>query len=446
MSIKTKSVLICIISVLLGLTLASSEFLSATHTKEEIITQLKDYSRENLIKVALAADDYQRAKLPSQILILRGLREFINRLSNNEIKSVIASQIIDSNEELSLEKLNTLADFNLTSNDHQIMGWLGDLDIEKLKKIAIGCETYSRKTKKQEKLIGGLHDYINFLEKQDIIKIIVEYINQYPELGKNGLLLALSEEKLLTNSEVKEFLTTKSQKTLAQLAITVENYVRTKKNIFVIGGIHDYAFRLEKEQLIEIVEKYVSENPELAVDGKLDSLLTSQLTQSHPILGGIEDYLKDFSLEELKKMALEAEKYDIEKNGFRLGGLHDYINSLTKEEVLSTVVDYIKTFPELRAGGVLEKRAGINQGGLVELLKEKTIPELQSYCLSLESYDRKKRGVELDGGLHDYIDTLTRDDLISYIHEMTNKYPDGVLIGGLEKLVEEAKKATTLIY
>lgn len=441
-----KLIIVCILAISLGIVLSNSKFLgnSAGEDKQKIIDSLKDYTRDNLVKLALAGDDYQRSKLPPAILILRGLREFIDRLSNDELKGVIANQIIDSKGEVTLDSLKQLANISLSVKDNEILGFLNSIDVDHLTKIALGMEIYSRKKMGKENLIGGLNDYIRFLEKNDIIKIIQDSIAQYPELGQSELLVALSDSNLLTLNEIHAQLIKETTESLAKMAIVCESYEREKKNIHVFGGIHDYAFRLTKEELIPIIETFVQENPELAIKNKLQLLVGNEQKKSFPILGGIEDYLKDFSLEELKSMALEAEKYDIEKNGFRLGGLHDYINSLNKDQVLSIVINYVMSFNELRAPGVLEQRAGINKGGLVGILREKSIDSLKEICLCLENYDRKKTGIELDGGLHDYIDRLNLDDLVEYIQKMTNKYTEGIKIGGLQTIMKSCLAPTLM--
>jgi HD superfamily phosphohydrolase YqeK len=48
-------------------------------------------------------------------------------------------------------------------------------------------------------------------------------------------------------------------------------------------------------------------------------------------------------------------------------------------------------------------------------LSEKTIDELKNYCLRVDSYIRKKKGIKVYGGVHDYVHKLTKDQLINYV-------------------------------
>jgi hypothetical protein len=59
--------------------------------------------------------------------------------------------------------------------------------------------------------------------------------------------------------------------------------------------------------------------------------------------------------------------------------------------------------------------------GLKSLLQSKSVEELRSYCLKIEDYERQ--GKFLIGGLHDYIQTMDKDECMKYIltSAMNNK-------------------------
>ncbi len=61
---------------------------------------------------------------------------------------------------------------------------------------------------------------------------------------------------------------------------------------------------------------------------------------------------------------------------------------------------------------------------LTNFLNSKDLPELKEYALKVENWKRTVKGEIRLGGLHDYVDRLGKDEVISYILDSSMKYPE----------------------
>jgi len=158
----------------------------------------------------------------------------------------------------------------------------------------------------------------------------------------------------------------------------------------------------------------------------------------------LHDVLRGESRENLINYALTCEAYDRQQQSLHLlGGLDDYVNSLSNEELIAYVLVKAQAYPELNSLKALEEQKakfGIaftshepstSTSAPVEsvpfLLEDyiytKPRETLISWALAAQAFDREGRGVHLDGGLEDYVDSLTNEQIISKILEYTKKYP-----------------------
>jgi len=159
-------------------------------------------------------------------------------------------------------------------------------------------------------------------------------------------------------------------------------------------------------------------------------------------LNQIKQSLKEKSLEELKTTALKMEEYERKKTGPLMGGLHDYIDTLTKEDLTDYILKKVfnnQELLEIETFNTVSKETSTESNNVMllaekaeepkkfdadyiwfhltqikQVLKEKSIEELKTIALNVEEFERKKTG-PLMGGLHDYINTLTKEDLTDYI-------------------------------
>lgn len=429
-----KNIIITILAITFIGSCLNLKFLSLPDEKEELLNQLKGYSRENLELIALAGDDYWRTKLPKEILILRGLREYIHSLNEAQIRNIIVEQV-KTYEGLTLEKLLNLSGMQKTQKYDSLHDYLKTIDKQNLIIIALRAEKFARDKKDIKDVLGGLEDYINNLSDLEIRNIIIGFSKTYPELLSNGVLSEDFSKKLLTHEEMKVKLSEYKRYQLVHLSVSLEQYEREKTHIHRLGGLHDYAYSLKFEELVNVCMNIIIRNAELCFEGKLDSILNRYLSDPNPILGGIEDYLRDFFRPELEKMALALEKKrnKIEGTEGLIGGLHDYIFKLSDDQVISIISNHLVVFPEVRKAGDLEELSGVVKYGLRSVISQKDIKIIQKYCLGLEKYESEKTGRPL-GKLSERIDSMTVEDLLSYISKKVKTFPETCTEEELDKL------------
>lgn len=422
-----------LILVISAITLASvySQFLQAA-TNEPLIGGLEDVlrlqNRESLIKMAIACEKYDLKKR-SIGESLGGLHDYIWRLQDPDIIKIVFDYAAQYSELNSLTKLKELAQIVEPPQPTTVDVYLTNLPRMNLIETALACESFIRE-KKQSKLLGGLHDYIDSLDNKEIVKIVNSFITENPELTMDKL-KELTKKKVLSQDEFEAYLDglVKDEKdltNLVQAALSVDSYDLEHSMYKRMGGLHDFAHLLTKKQLVDATVAIAKRWPELYEEGKLSQIMGRQKVRLQgATFGGIEDYLFKMNLEDLKNMALAGESYDrTQRKVILLGGLHDYIDSLSKDQVYEIIMNYVRQYPELRRSGFLESLAGIPDKGFESLLQNYDLPKLKKTALSLEAYDRDVRKIRLMGGLHDYIDTLTAENLIEYIRRKGEAYPE----------------------
>lgn len=429
-----KLTIIILISFSIISSCLNSKFLELQDDKDEILIQLNGYSKENLELIALAGDDYWRSKMPKEILILRGLREYIHSLNESQLKNIIVEQI--KAYEVTLEKLLNLSGLQLTQKYDSLHDYLKIIDKKNLIVIALRAEKFAREKKAIKDVLGGLEDYINNLSEVEIRNIIIDFSKTYPELLSNGVLSEDFTKKLLTNDEIKSKLNEYKRYQLIHLSVSLEQYEREKTHIHRLGGLHDYAYTLKFEELVNVCMNIIIRNAELGFEGKLDFILNKYLSDPNPILGGIEDYLRDFFRPELEKMALalEEKRNKLEGTVGLIGGLHDYIFKLSDDQVISIISNHLIVFPEVRKAGDLEQLSGVVKYGLRSVINQKDIKIIQKYCLGLEKYESEKTGRPL-GNLSENIDNMTTEDLLNYISRKMKIFPEKCSEEELNKLI-----------
>lgn len=418
-----------ILSLLLIALASSTRLLTLENPSFE--SQIRTYNNADLKKIALACEDYDRTKTGVQLL--GGLHDYINSLSDDRIIEIIFSYVDKYTELKDCTKLEQLA--NIQKQDTSKMTLEERLNASSrsfLESVALGFEAYDRKqTGKQ--LMGGLHDYINSLSNTQIVAIIMKYVKTYPTFNSYEQLSTLSTGTVMTQDQLNTLLASYDRPTLVHLAIAVDEYDKSRSDVPRVGGLHDYAWKLGNDKLTEIIVNYTKKWPELLNKDLFNSLLQNQANSLHNIVGGFEDYAWRLDIEDLKSCALAAESYDRKERNVKLmGGLHDYIDSLNKDQVHKIVTDYVHKYPELRKPGVLEKLAKIPQGGFVAYLDTFDDDKLMKFCVALESYDRIVRNITIIGGIHDYVHTLTRSQLIDFILNKAKYYPEIRATGALE--------------
>lgn len=414
----------------IGFSLTSKNFLQ----EDDLKTYLNKFERKDLDSIAYACERFEREKLKTGKL-LGGLVDYLWRLTKENVIGVINDYCVKYPE---LKENNYFEKLAGLSSNTSFQDYLNSKEKDDLVKMAIAAEKYSRKKQGKEAIIGGIHDYVSFLEKKDIIPIILNFVEEYPELSKNRFLdqLVSGKTKETTYDDVFKSFNSYKKHDLIYFAISLDEYDRERKPR--LGGVRDFAYRLNNDELKKVITNYLMQYPELLEENQLNTLVNRIKVENAGLFGGLIDYLKDFNIIEVRKLALAGEKYDREqKKIILLGGLHDYIDTLSLENIRKIIHSYIMTYNELNENGKLEELAGVKRNALISDYRENDNESLIKLCLAIEKYIREKTGSHSKGGIHDYVHRLSSDELIEYINTSTEKFPELGTKEMYDKLLKE---------
>lgn len=221
------------------------------------------------------------------------------------------------------------------------------------------------------------------------------------------------------------------QPQLAKLAIDIEAYVRKVKNFHLLGGLHDYAYSLDEETLIYHIEKYIMQEGSLVTDfingksnlrkSRIEVMLENSL---------IVTFLSKFNKKTLFALAFEIEALTRKRLARPIvGGLHDNISEdMPEKDIALAIESYILDFKLISVDELIEMTIRLEIGSL-----EKT--KLVSLGIKLEEALKKKYNKTLFGGLHDYISTLTPEEIVNQLILISDQFGDKAKIE-LLKLIE----------
>jgi len=334
--------------------------------------------------------------------------------------------------------------------------------------------------------MGGLDDYIGGLSNQQIIDYIMNEVKEHPEIASADKLNSLSTKYNIDSNSVHtpskpqakpvgniggdgglhDFIFRMPRETLNKWALASEKYHRQTNNLHLYGGLDDYIETLTNEQVIDYIMNEVKEHPEIASSTKLDTLVSqfkisgkthkaiAPTAPTGPIGGdgGLHDYIFRIERETLNTWALATEKYHRKANNLHLmGGLDDYIHSLSKDQVIEYIMKEVKEHPEIASGKKLDSlvseyqiknpasHGGLSSGpiggdgGLHDYIWTLSRPKLESYAFVFENYHNNNQQVL--GGLHDYINTLSNQQVIDYIMKEAKEHPEIANASKLDTLV-----------
>jgi hypothetical protein len=344
---------------------------------------------------------------------------------------------------------------------------------------ALATEQYHRKVNNQQGLLGGLDDYINNLSNQEIVSYILKETHEHPEINHKDKLESLTVEfgtskvnvqgpKRGEDGGLHDYIWRLPREKLITWALASEAYHRDVNHLHLMGGLDDYATSLTNDQLIEYIMNQVKEHPELSDQGKLDTLSTKYNINANSVHnvqaaspiggeGGLHDYIWRTERPVLNKWALATERYHRKINNITLrGGLDDYINSLTNQQVIEYIMKEAKEHPEIASSQKLESLVsefGISEstvhsipsvaspiggdGGIHDYIWRMDRPSLNKWALTTEAYHRNaNKQQQLIGGLHDYIATLSNQQVIDYILREVKEHPE-LNAGKLDSLSAE---------
>ena len=463
---------ICIIGAILsGPIIGGGDHDKIAYETNELTLKLNSKSIEELKSNALSIENYVSKGQSSQ------LKDNINILNKEFLLKYIIDICVENTELLEAEKyeavVNNSYKTELFLEEPNKVGGLHDYiyrkDLETLKRWAFTCEAHDRHVS-QSQLIGGLHDKIERMSKEEIIIYVLDMSDKYPGLNSGLELDRLSDfydisPKLLGKiGGIHDFIFRLPRETLIQWALTAEAHDRKIKNVTLYGGLEDMIQGMKDSQIAEYVLDKTVTYPELNSSETLNRLsLAYGISQPEKLkngkFGGLHDYIFRENRNTLIKWALTCEFHDKkEKNLQLLGGLHDYIDTMKNQEIADYILRMADSYPTLNSSEQLENLSnsyGIKfdnqksltfltlednseiEGGLNDYIWRESRETLIKWAFASELYDRELKQSKIRGGIHDYIHSFTNEQIIEYVLKQAEEHKELNESGFLNGLTEK---------
>jgi hypothetical protein len=225
---------------------------------------------------------------------------------------------------------------------------------------------------------------------EDVLKWMKRYLDE----------IIASKNRTNSNStplerEVIDYVMNLDRPNLIELAYTLEKYHRrVTGGKDLMGGLHDYVFKIPDDQMRNYIFDKLNEHSEIAKKDKLIELVKeskSQTEESHThdrdfiVAEGIHEYLKALPRKSLEKLALGLENYHRKiRDEFLLGGLHDYINQISEEDLSAYILKEANEHAEINS---VQKLDEFVNGQSLNLVEDKLAPELLEF---INKADREK--------------------------------------------------------
>jgi len=314
-------------------------------------------------------------------------------------------------------------------------------------------------------LVGGLDDLLNSLQKEGLIKFIVNYAIKNKELldidrllwvvSNYSQMVFLSEEPRVGG--LHDYIYRTDREVLVTWAFAAERFDQEKTGMFLIGGLHDRINGMSNIEIADYILRKAEKYPELDSASKLNELAAGyglskpiqNFTEPQgPKIGGLHDYIFRQGRETLVKWALSAENYHRRvKNIKVLGGLEDYIERLPNDKVIEYILNEVDEHPEIDSFEKLNELSTeqpIGQdvdGGIHDYIFREPRETLIKWAIATEKYHRRVLNLNIMGGLHDYIDRLENEKIVEYILAEVSEHPE---LNNADKLNEISNEGETL--
>ncbi len=317
-----------------------------------------------------------------------------------------------------------------------------------------------------EVVFGGLHDYINELNKESLIKYILDSCLKKRELLEEEKFNSLVSEKQLKKENIAflskdddddyvarkliDYIYLIDRDTLKRWALTAEfHHNKVTNNKFPIKEVFDTMTPKEfAEYTLEKVKAY---------PGLDDSVQLDKLSELYKILdnplgeeGGLSDYIFRENRETLIKWALTVETHNQRmRRGQNLPKLHDEIHRMTNSQIGDYVLKMSKLYKEIDSGIELDSYAiiyeTIETEDYLEAVEDaysfvfgEKRKNLIIWALTCEYHQAVENKVEnFVSVLRSEIDIMNDKQLVDYILLMFNLFPD---LGSKQSLDDLSKR------
>jgi hypothetical protein len=210
---------------------------------------------------------------------------------------------------------------------------------------------------------------------------------------------------------------------LISVALGIESYDRLVNGNAISCGLREYIYSLEEEQIKSLINGYLDK-----LDIKLKSIWDHFLIPGH-IEFDIDKYLEIASRSYLDSLAQTAEKIDRDRNDIKvtIGGINNLLNNMTHYDVRKYIKSVLVRYPDVDSQYL--KQYGINNGLIRDNKTDEIIDKLDkevliSYVQAAEAYDARKLQKYDLGLLHDYLNNLSRNELLKILSRYIEIYPN----------------------
>ena len=281
---------------------------------------------------------------------------------------------------------------------------LHNKSLGELRDYALSLEAY---TSNGKTVLGGLHDYITQYNKQSLIKYIASVCLEKRELFEeqkfNSVIAQFSsssnkkedekiekallnvihentenseKSKSLTSQRFEDLVYIQHRNTLITWALTCEYHDNLKKQAPLVGGLHDYVDSLSEREIADYILRMVDVYPELGSKQTLDDLR--------------------------KKYEI---KYESDEN----------VDDNDKKDEIEKAEKSLNFLAESEPEG---------EGGLIDFIFRLPREKLTQYAFTAEKFAHEATGMQVKGGIVDYIDELTNQQIAWFVLDSAKKYPE----------------------
>ena len=253
-----------------------------------------------------------------------------------------------------------------------------------------------------------------------------------------GVLISFS-----LSENIIKFLYKVNKETLVSLASASEKYYREKVHLSPdLPGISKYIGKMKEIEIVDFILSEIKANPELTYEKFLEIGVTFEKIEvtKDVALSILPTYI-------LRSLLLTCEKYENNKYEFKsFGGLQNYINTLSRENIVKFILSYMNRYPEISLMDNLFEKAfefGYFDYNQERKILEGTLPmqsmeTLRNWALTCSQYLKEANGSYLFDTLINYITNFSREQLIDYITKVVGEHYND--LNSLEKINTLAEK------
>jgi hypothetical protein len=214
------------------------------------------------------------------------------------------------------------------------------------------------------------------------------------------------------------------------LALTLDYYhVKSDKTGTEASKIEQHVTELSANFLREFITKEVNEHPEIN-----DILQLDKIVNDYKRIQEVKTYIASLFRDDLIKLSFSCEKEHKKEHGMEhsLGGLHDYIWQMTDDQIREYVMKESQEHENINSVEKLNLLLGRDSTGIKAYLANLLRDDLVSLAFKCEEQHKKSHGnVQSIGGLHDFIWSLSDDQISDYIMKESKEHEE---LNSAEKL------------